>query len=269
MDLYERIDDILLRIAWLRNSSLIRPEDCAFPDEGDLETYSSFQRRRYAIPRAERKGIERLVDAYDATLETLERQRDGHPVYRQALEAKRAGDVEELTLLLQTIFRGLTHATAPRMLYHGVAPRPSRLDFEDVRRVLSPAAYVDRVLQVQRQGLVPSEGMHVASDNNFCPVFFVEHHAETYGMLFLAVPSVELQGPLFKCANAAGEIMAYSDCVKAPFRICLKSEEFGDRLDGQGSQRKGMAAYRGKVQAELDRRGVEYALFDPEGARRK
>ena len=102
-------------------------------------------------------------------------------IYQQLLNAYNSDNQSEIARLMSSVF-------SPKLLkneivlYHGVTPRKVTIgvggvDFEDekppVKEYLTPDRYIDLVVRIQEEGLLPSKGGHHSMDENIRPVFTV------------------------------------------------------------------------------------------------
>lgn len=186
-------------------------------------------------------------------------ERDAEKLYPQALRAFESGNNEALIELIPRIFPvDPLYGRHMPVLYHGVFPYQSDderdrgiLERRSFGKLLSPREYVDLLLRIQQEGLTSPNRDQLFSDRNIKGVYFVDRPEVTWGILYIAVPTLtrrtligkydvqqtfipteEGDKPVFvgkmkgMVVRHGEEFIVYSQGqLRAPFKVGLKPEE--------------------------------------------
>ncbi|MFZ5365867.1 MAG: hypothetical protein ACOZBZ_01100 [Patescibacteria group bacterium] len=125
-------------------------------------------------------------------------ERGAEKFYPETLEALERGDNEALIELIPCIFpvKPLYYRYMP-VLYHGVFPYQSEnervggiMGRRSFGRLLSPSDYVGSLLRIVQEGLTSPNREQLFSDTNIRGVYFVDRPEVTWGLLYVAVPTL-------------------------------------------------------------------------------
>lgn len=212
---------------------------------------------------------------------TVHYERDAVEFYPQALRALESGNNEALIELIPRIFPvDPLYGRYMPVLYHGVFPYQSDnerdrgiLERRRFGKLLSPREYVDLLLRIQQEGLTSPNRDQQFSDRNIRGVYFVDRPEVTWGILYVAVPTLtrmtligkydvqqtfipteEGDEPVFvgkmkgMTVRHGDEFIVYPQGqLKAPFKVGLKPEEISST---QGWIDK---EHRGRYYKEVER----------------
>lgn len=135
-----------------------------------------------------------------------------------------------------------------------------------VGEYITPDAYVDLMLKIQSEGLLPSVGEHQNIDENLRPVFTVPNYEDTHGILFFELNPLEKGYAVF--IGVDDEHLIYTPRLKIPMGLCLKSTWFveTDRIEGAinpNDKRSEVMDYRNNLESRLRERDVPFTLVEP------
>ncbi|MFH1401244.1 MAG: hypothetical protein ABIH41_07045 [Nanoarchaeota archaeon] len=196
-----------------------------------------------------------------------------HPLYAEAVAAYQVGNQRLLAKLIPRIFTvdpvkkdiKLFHGISMRSVQHGTAGIDYKDESEPVDQWISPADYVDRVLGIREEGLLPSQGNHHNIDDALRAVFCVDKPYDTYGILFFAMNPVREKHAVFDAGYIDGhEHLIYTPRLKVPMTLHVK---IGDHLDrmlnhvfkGEAEQ-AAAEKYAEHVALELSERRVAFSM---------
>lgn len=225
--------------------------------------------------------IEKLLDVdetklieWEKRIESITKEVQSSTVYQKALQAYKYNNQEEIGKVMTSIFYNKQLKRA-RTLYHGVMPRKITqgdlfTDFDEekppVCEYVSPDKYVDLILRIQEEGLLPSIGGHHSLDENLRPIFTVPDYENTYGLLFFEMNPIKYGYSVFEVAGGE-EYLIYTPRLIIPMQLCLKSADFMDyeriksTVDVDNIPQ--LIAYRDDLEKTLQERGVNFKLVDP------
>jgi len=213
-----------------------------------------------------------LLESAEETVRQALRGIQSDEIYQQLLKAYGANNQSEIARLMPSVFP-VRLIKKERVLYHGVVPREVSLgvagiDFKEekppVDEFISPDEYIDLVLRIQTEGLLPSRGLHHSTDDNIMPVFTVSDYEDTYGLLFLELNPMKQGYGVFN-SESADEDLIYTPRLRTLMKLHLKSTEFleTDRVDGWSSERPQLRLYREQLEDRLNQRKIPFSITEP------
>lgn len=267
-ELENKLSNLYVRAEWLSNYSFLETgtEIVNSSEFLDLTKHSkAWSLDRMPITEQNYEELLGLAGKYESMIRPTEEEVRANPDYQRAVECYRNDDQKGLALFIPKIFEvqpAIKHA-----VYHGITPRKESFDFEEEvsdKIDITPGEYVDKCIKIMEKGLLPSRGVHGASDNILCPVFFVDKPYNAHGCIVLRLNPQKTMYSVFDHIFGVEEFLVYSHLVKADFRMGLKSGRFGNELDGiRGSVSGEYVEFRNKVEETLDARGIKYKLLLP------
>lgn len=214
---------------------------------------------------------------WEERIDEITRRIQSDETYQRVLQAYNANNQEVIGQLMPSIFGFLPKLKKPKILYHGVTPRKTSIgdflsDFDDekppVEEYITPDGYIDRMLRIQAEGLLPSLGEHQNTDENLRPVFTVPKHEETYGLMFFELDPMKNGYAVF--VGTADEHLIYTPKLQIPMGLCLKSRWYAetDRIEvacnvDVNDDIQALVKYRDHLENRLRERRVPFTLVEP------